>query len=280
MAKNTAHASLDRLRGKPIAKIEISASWYCSNSNPKGWGHPHYGKLEAEGFTCLHSHWQTMANAGYRVAAMWEPSGWYSGAVGMGWCNEKLLQSNWSDKMRLSWQKHLAWLRSIGMDPMWYLGKAPDHLDNIVEDLAFIRKAMGVAIVGLDNFEWLIETDIAKATEVISAIRSDERTKDMTLANEGMLLPSLTGPNRAFFLRHMAHFELARGSKGAKAIEDPNWKKLETAPSDRKLVKGAVHIVEMHGSEWQTGDLEACYAKTKRLGLVPCDHRTPIGAWQ
>lgn len=281
MAKNTAHESLDRLRGKPIAKIELSAARFVTNDNPQGFGHPHYTRLRDEGFACLRQHWQQAACAGYKVAAMWEPKGREPSDGAMGWVTEKGLQNNWSDAMRLSWQVELATMRAMGLEPMWYLGESYRYLDTIVDDLAFVAR-MGVRIVGLDAFEMLFDTpaDIATATDAIQKLRTDKRTKNLTLVMEGAMKPTVTGATRANFLRNMAQLELARGSKDTLASLDPNWKKLETAPADRKLIKGSVHIVEMHGSEWSPADLSKCYAKVKTLGLVPCDSRIPLENWK
>lgn len=285
-AVNVAHETQQRVDDEPLAFIEISAAHYVSPENPKGWGDPHYGRLEREGWDVLLPWAIQHRTAGYRVAAMWEPSGQYAGlGECMAWCSADRVRDNWSEKMRLSWPPFVAKLRAMGMEPMWYIGCAGDHAATMVEDLAFARQ-MGVSIVGLDAFSWLVETDLPTAKRLINEIRADPRTKDLTLITEGWLPKSLkngqplAGADRALFLRHMAQLSLARGGGETLAALDPNWDAMSGLPMDQKIVKGCVGIVLLHGSMWKASDEAEVYAKARELGLVPCDYRVPLGAWR
>ena len=280
---NVAHASQARIDGD-LAFVEISAAHYVSVDNPKGWGYPHYLSIETEGWT--NPKLMELVRAagkvgdGKKILAMWEPSGQYPGLGDcMAWMNPTLARENWSEPMRLSWQRFLAELRASGMEPMWYLGCAGKNASAIVEDLAF-AKSMGVQIIGLDAFSWVVYTDPNEAQRIITDIRADPRTKDLTLITEGWLPTVLQngqplgGAQRAFFLRHLVQLDLARGSKDSRAIADTNWTRMESLPLDQKIVKGCRGIVLMHGSEWQSADLAACYHKAESLGLYVADYRS------
>ena len=274
-ATNVAHASQERINGD-LAYIEISAAHYVSADNPKGWGHPHYLDIEKLGWTNpkLVEYVHTAGKDGKKILAMWEPSGQYADLADcMAWMNVTLARENWSEPMRLTWQMFLAEVRMAGLEPMWYLGCAGKNSSAIVEDLAF-AKSMGVQIIGLDAFSWIVHTDLAEAERIITSIRADPRTKDMTLITEGWLPVELEGAKRAFFLRHLVQLDLARGGQGKLAANDTNWDRMNSLPLDQKIITGCRGIVLMHGSNWEAGDLEATYARATAAGLYVADYRS------
>ena len=284
-----AHVSQQRVDDEPIAFVEVSAARFVGDENPRGCAWPHGVKLETDGWGVLLPDLLSKRAAGYRVAALWEP-GLQSTDYGdpadcMAWISRERVQKNWSEAMRLSWPRFVAELRAAGMEPMWYIGCAGAHVDTMVEDLAFCSE-MGLRIVGLDAFSWLVETDLPTAKRLINEVRADPRTKDLTLITEGWLPKRLKngeplgGADRALFLRHMAQMSLARGSENTLAAMDPNWEAMSGLPMDQKIVPVCVGIVVMHGANWKPVDLEACYARAKQLGLVPCDYRVPLGKWK
>ena len=284
-ALNVAHASQARVDGD-LAFVEISAAHYLSDLNPKGWGYPHYSSIETSGWANpeLLKLVRAAGKAGDKktILAMWEPSGQYDGlgeTKCMAWMDATLARENWSEPMRLTWQRFLAEVRASGMQPMWYLGCAGHHLDTIVEDLAF-AKSMGVQIIGLDAFSWVVHTEPAKAQAAIEAIRADPRTKDLTLITEGWLPTALQNgqplekAQRAFFLRHLVQLDLARGGAGKLAVMDENWDRMDGLKLDQKIIKGCRGIVLMHGSNWVSGDLEATYLRAASAGLYVADYRS------
>ncbi len=275
--QNTAHVSQGRVDGD-LAFVEISAAHYVSDANPKGWGYPHYLSIETMGWTNpkLMELVRAAGKGGdnKKILAMWEPSGQYAGLDDcMAWMNPTLARENWSEPMRLSWQRFLAEVRAAGLEPMWYLGCAGKNASAIVEDLAF-AKSMGVQIIGLDAFSWVVHTDPAEAQRIITDIRADPRTKDLTLITEGWLPVELKGPQRAFFLRHLVQLDLARGGQGKLAVMDTNWDRMELLSRDQKIIKGCRGIVLMHGSNWEAGDLEATYLRAASVGLYVADYRS------
>lgn len=277
-AVNVAHVSQERINGD-IAFVEISAAHYVSDRNPKGWGHPHYSAIEREGFItpAIIALLDEAARDGKTIFAMWEPScqhdpGQLAQTQCMAWMNAELAARCWSPIMQDTWPMLLTELSARNMRPMWYLGCAGHHLSTIVDDLAF-AKAMGVDIIGLDAFSWTVHVDPPRAQKVVEAIRADPRTKDLTLVTEGWLPVELKGPQRAFFLRHLVQLDLARGGTGKLAASDSNWTRMDGLPLDQKIVKGCRGIVLMHGSNWESGDLEATYDRAAAAGLFVCDYR-------
>jgi len=277
----TAHVSQQRIDG-PIGFLEVSAAHYVSDQNPKGWGYPHFGAIEADGWVTpkLLAYVKEQRAQGKKILALWEPSCQTPGlGECMAWASPADIRECWTDQMRLTWPRFVAELRASGMQPMWYVGCAGKHASTIVEDLAFIR-SMGVWIVGLDAFSWMVHEDPAGAEAVITALRADARTKDLTLVTEGWLPIELEGARRAFFLRHLVQLDLARGGNDKLAAMDPNWdaQRMGGLPYDQSIVRGCRGVVVMQGANWKTGDLEACYAKAEQLGLYVCDWRPkPVG---
>lgn len=275
-----AHESQARIDGA-LEFIEVSAGHYVSGDNPKGFGDPHYTAIERDGWITprLLERVRGAARNGKTIVALWEPSCQYAGNLPgcMAWAGPSQIAACWSQAMLDTWPMFLSECRSLGMEPMWYIGCAGAHTDTMVEDLAFIA-GMGVRIVGLDAFSYLVETNEPEAERCINAIRADPRTKNLTLITEGWLPRTLTGAKRAFFLRHMVQLELARGGSDKLAANDSNWSAMDGLPLDQQIVRGCRGIVLMHGSNWQAGDLEANYRRAEAAGLYVCDYRAkPAG---
>ena len=269
-----AHESQGRINGD-IGFVEVSAAHYVSADNPKGWGYPHFSAIERDGWTTpeLLKYAKLQRSQGKKILALWEPSCQTPGlGECMAWASPADIKECWTDQMRLTWPRFVAELRAGGMEPMWYVGCAGKHASTIVEDLAFIR-SMGVWIVGLDAFSWMVHEDPAGAEAVITALRADPRTKDLTLVTEGWLPVELEGARRAFFLRHLVQMDLARGGDGKAAIDDPNWARMKGIEMDRRIVVGCRGVVVMQGANWKPGDLESNYAQAEALGLSVCDWR-------
>jgi len=280
------HKSLDRVRNKAMAMVEVSAAHYVDEKNERGWGYPHYTDLPEFGWDlALFDYVSKRREAGYKLLGLWEPGGIYYPKTNenMGYFNYNISAKTWTKKMVLSWTdpKHggfLAKLRDIDMEPMFYFN-ANENLDRLVDDVAWVRSALGVHIFGLDAFSWIVHTDVNKATAVINALRADSRTEDATFITEGQLPLALSDADRRFFLTNLAQLELARGGKDKKASDDTNLTRILPVVDDG-LVKNPVRFVMCHGSDWQAGDLENVYQFMRASGCQPCDWRDAPLDWK
>jgi hypothetical protein len=279
--KPVAHKSLDRVRGRAMAKIEVSGQHYVDDFNPGGWGHPHYHRLPEFGWDlAMFDTAKKYREAGYKLLGLWEPAGIYYELPDdkMGYFNYKIQEGSWNDRMRLSWRDFLAKLRGIDMEPVFYFNAQRDY-DTIVEDMAWMRGALGLNIFGLDAFSWDVQQTPNIARKVIEAIRADSRTEDATLITEGQLPVSLDGADRVFFLQHLAQLELARGGPGKRASDDANLTRVLPTVDDG-MVKGCVRFIDCQGSDWEDGDLEEVYSFIRAMGCQPCDWREAPLPWK
>lgn len=286
--KPVAHKSLDRLRGKAMAKVEVSGQHYVKpDENPMGWGHPHYTRLPEFGWELsLYDVAKRYRINGYELLGLWEPAGIYYGLPDdkMGYFNFDIQNKAWNDRMRMTWRDLLHKLRAIGMEPVFYFNAQRNSYETLVEDMAWMRGALGLNIFGLDALSWDILHDPKGCRGLISKIREDSRTADATLITEGQLPISLSEDDRTFFLQHLAQLELARGGKNPdgsykRAANDTNLTRILPAVDDA-LVRGCVRFVDLQGSDWAEGDVDDVYSFIRAMGCQPCDWRDSPGDWK
>ncbi len=265
-----AHASQALIRDMAIGFIEVSAERHVATDNPQGWDRQ-YGFIEKEGWGCLLPRIRLYAKSGYKAVGLWEPGGnVQKGDPCMAWINPTIVAERWSDTMRLSWQGFLAECRALGVEPIWYLGCAGNHLDTINEDLAWCA-SMGLKVIGLDAFSWTVYTDPRLAVKVIDSLRSDPRTADLCLITEGWLPDNLTDADHRYFLIHLAQLEVIENAT------DEKWARIKPE-AESLLVSNGVRLILVHGP-WNE-DQAPVYERIKATGSQPVDWRLEIGEWK
>lgn len=285
-----AHESQRRING-PWLFVAVSAGMFQSD-NPRGWSWEWGRLIETRGWDIV---WEKAIEPrlgdGFEGVWLWEPTGqWLGIGSCMAWISEKTLRTGWSPKMFETWPEFKAKCAKHGLSLALYSGCAvsPNVGDSIVgatrhppfsqsdvslwvEGCTTVRR-LGVEIIGLDAFSWLIHLDPAFARAVIEAIRADPYTKNMTLVTEGWLPTkaangsTISPVDRQFFLQHLVCMELARGGNGVDPMQDRNWGNIRTI-DELALVPGRRGLILLHGSNFTRPQVDHVRRHTADLGL-------------
>jgi hypothetical protein len=278
--------------------MEISGNRFISADNPRGWAWPHGLDLERDGWGAIIPHLPE-AGSGYTGVILWEITGQdaeirlcreasASAGCRMAYTSPRTAADGWSKAMHETWPLLTDALKQRGLRLMVYSGTFPsvnagsteepriiwsptaESIALMVEDLAWLA-SMGAQGVGLDTFSYLAEKDPATAITIVHALRTDPRTKGLTLITEGWLPPPELAPTmnrdqRRILLRELAQLELVRGGPDASMTADPNWQRLRLE-EDRKLVRDFRGLILTHGANFKPGDLEATVELISSKGL-------------
>lgn len=313
-----AHHSQLRIGGRPFFPLEVSAKRFISESNPRGWGWPHFTKLADEGWPAVEGIILPAVESG-SDPMLWEISGQWPGIGGeMAWVSGKTIADGWTPIMKKTWPAFRAKVEALGgrialysgcggcpnigstLNPRttWTMPTGKDFAlgdeKHWVEAMAEIRAELGVETVIWDYFSALAADNPDLACRIMRAIRADPRTSEMTIGTEGWLpgvgslnssgaVSALTLAQLQTLVENLVQLEMARKSSGGAL--DPNMDRV-TDPAQRALVSGYRFIVYLHGSEWtdlmRTGVYDRIKSENdKRGGVVgvPCDAVIPA-AWR